>query len=479
VAVIGRRKLNSFLDAQQFMHLASAVEVAPALEIVGVAASVFFLAAADQQEGARRGQRHQLVMIVLEAGTRRVIYLYGICDVYPLSASVKLAGQAAVLQLAVETMLIKNASDPQLAGLPDVIQKEIRTISGMVEQANVAMGNNLNRLMLQENQFLQSSGINADKATLQSRFASLKLQLSAKRQEVISRRRAYELARKALAEHLNGEQRIEIATQGDLERNRSQDVIKSQLMKECMTQFRSMVKSLYSQEKVMVAQSMLVESSAATMMKQVKLKNARVLGIYISETGSGEIQYTASVAFRFGFEYTSAVSGPANITKRSSVPAYRSKAIELSENDVKAMLIRNGFYDSSRNPQARGIANDFELQQDGKVVSDRATGLMWERSGSVNYMKFADALEYVRQLNAERFAGFNDWRLPTLEEAMSLMESEKLNGDLFIDSVFDKTQGWIWTADTQSAGVAWVVYFYHGDCYGSYLTNHYYVRAVR
>lgn len=241
----------------------------------------------------------------IEAGTRRVIFLYGICDVYPLSPSVKLTGSAALLRLAVETMLIKNADDPQLARLPAVIQKEIRTIAGAAEQANLTVGSNLNRLMQQENQLLQSSGINAEKVTLQNRFAALKLQLTAKGQAVISRRRAYDLARKAFTDHLNGEQRIEIATQADLERNRSQDVIKAQLMKECLTQFRSMVKSLYSQEKATVAQSILVQSGAAGMIKQVQLKSAKVLGIYLSETGSGEIQYTASVAFRFGFEYAS------------------------------------------------------------------------------------------------------------------------------------------------------------------------------
>jgi hypothetical protein len=32
-------------------------------------------------------------------------------------------------------------------------------------------------------------------------------------------------------------------------------------------------------------------------------------------------------------------------------------------------------------------------------------------------MTFAEAEQYVRRLNGERFAGFDDWRLPTVEEA--------------------------------------------------------------
>jgi hypothetical protein len=62
---------------------------------------------------------------------------------------------------------------------------------------------------------------------------------------------------------------------------------------------------------------------------------------------------------------------------------------------------------------------------------------------------------------------------------MSLMEPKKLNGDLYIDAKFDKTQWWIWTVDKSRAGVAWVVVFDYGDCLTNYLYYDYYVRAVR
>lgn len=104
---------------------------------------------------------------------------------------------------------------------------------------------------------------------------------------------------------------------------------------------------------------------------------------------------------------------------------------------------------------------------------------MWQQSGSSEYMNYANAEKHIRDLNAKRFAGYSNSRLPTLEEAMSLMEPKK-HGNLYIDPLFDQKQTWIWTADKESAGVAGVVYFYDGFCfhypvdiYGSF------VRAVR
>ncbi|NUO78820.1 hypothetical protein HUU05_01985 [candidate division KSB1 bacterium] len=45
-----------------------------------------------------------------------------------------------------------------------------------------------------------------------------------------------------------------------------------------------------------------------------------------------------------------------------------------------------------------------------------------------------------------------------------MMESEEKNGDLYIERVFDAEQRWIWTADKQAPGAAWVVYFFYGYC---------------
>ena len=89
--------------------------------------------------------------------------------------------------------------------------------------------------------------------------------------------------------------------------------------------------------------------------------------------------------------------------------------------------------------------------------------------------------EYIQKINAETYGGYNDWRLPTLEEGMSLMEPGKKN-DLYISGQFDKSQIRIWTSDKPTASRAWYVIFINGYCFNVEFEDsiiNVYVRAVR
>ena len=155
---------------------------------------------------------------------------------------------------------------------------------------------------------------------------------------------------------------------------------------------------------------------------------------------------------------------------------FRSTPVEdLSYEAVKKMLANHDFFDRDWNKDGKGYANQFKpvTRKGKKLVVDEKSGLTWQESGSSQYMPFEQAPAYIQKLRREKYGGYSDWRLPTLEEAMSLMEPENMNGDLYIDPVFDKKQAWIWTSDRSSASSAWVVAFSYGGCGGSG------VRAVR
>ena len=105
---------------------------------------------------------------------------------------------------------------------------------------------------------------------------------------------------------------------------------------------------------------------------------------------------------------------------------------------------------------------------------------MWQQGGSAEERMFEDANNWIKELYQRKFAGFNDWRLPTLEEAMSLVERERNNDDLYIDPVFNKKQDWIWTKDLfPGEWWAWIVLFDSGRCVSDYFDSGKYVRAVR
>ena len=129
---------------------------------------------------------------------------------------------------------------------------------------------------------------------------------------------------------------------------------------------------------------------------------------------------------------------------------------------------------------------DNQYEDQGNVVVDHATGLMWQRSGSDTYMSHAKAQEYIKDLNRQQFAGYNDWRLPTIPELMSLLEPERLSNNLYIAPIFDSTQKWCWSVDLRqikgeiSTGSAWYVDFtYDGDVGCDEFNYDRYVRAVR
>jgi hypothetical protein len=128
------------------------------------------------------------------------------------------------------------------------------------------------------------------------------------------------------------------------------------------------------------------------------------------------------------------------------------------------------------------IENDFEDQ--GETVIDHTTGLMWQKSGSEKELTYKKAQIYIERLNRERFAGHNDWRLPTVPELMSLQEPKhQSNNYFYINPIFDKKQALCWSVDTISSGWSgsgWFVTF-GGTCcvLNSFLSSKYYVRAVR
>ncbi len=121
----------------------------------------------------------------------------------------------------------------------------------------------------------------------------------------------------------------------------------------------------------------------------------------------------------------------------------RSEYLEVQENDVISMLKEKGFFDSNYNPQVE-FNNEFEVMKIGQdtVIFDYATNLIWHVSvedpiiGLFRSSK-SKMNRWIDKQNKKPYAGLHNWRLPTLEEAASLLKrSKNSTNNLHITPIF-------------------------------------------
>ena len=84
------------------------------------------------------------------------------------------------------------------------------------------------------------------------------------------------------------------------------------------------------------------------------------------------------------------------------------------------------------------------------TVIDTESRLMWKRSDSMNDMEkwvnYQDSIDYTRNLSENKFAGFDNWRLPTRDEMDKLYDEtysikDKFEKDIHICDCFSPGGG--------------------------------------
>ena len=158
----------------------------------------------------------------------------------------------------------------------------------------------------------------------------------------------------------------------------------------------------------------------------------------------------------------------------------RSQYKTLTVKETREMTVKYGFFEKYYNKNGN-FRNFYEAltTNDVTVIVDNATGLIWHQGGSTDYMDYVSVKKWLEKLNNERYAGYSDWRLPTLEEALSLLEKNENSDGLFIDSIFSKEQKYIWTGDNFDEEKVWAVDLFGGDANRVPLTQEAFVRPVR
>ena len=111
------------------------------------------------------------------------------------------------------------------------------------------------------------------------------------------------------------------------------------------------------------------------------------------------------------------------------------------------------------------------------TVVDNLTGLIWTQDGNLmvtrdpgyDYNSIPDdgavlyyrALNYVTKLNDEGYLGYNDWRLPNVNEMNSLINANEPHNETWLNSrgFINAKHGSYWTSTTDAylTNFAWVV----------------------
>lgn len=115
---------------------------------------------------------------------------------------------------------------------------------------------------------------------------------------------------------------------------------------------------------------------------------------------------------------------------------------------------------------------------DAHRILDQSTGLTWQQAGSPYPLTWKQAKDYITNLNRAKPAGPGTWRLPTVDELMSIVSRPTQGVDLCLESVFDPLQKWLWSADKRSFTAAWYLSMDLGFVSWQDMTGYYYAKGV-
>ncbi|MEI6206547.1 MAG: DUF1566 domain-containing protein [Desulfuromonadales bacterium] len=124
------------------------------------------------------------------------------------------------------------------------------------------------------------------------------------------------------------------------------------------------------------------------------------------------------------------------------------------------------------------------LDNGDQTVTDRLTGLIWAKDAhpAAVSKSWQQALDYIKSLNSSKYLGYSDWRLPNVNELLSLIHKGQTYLSWLDTQGFSNVQPYgYWSGSTCPgyADYAWYVRLISGSVYTSLKGNLYDVWPVR
>ena len=114
------------------------------------------------------------------------------------------------------------------------------------------------------------------------------------------------------------------------------------------------------------------------------------------------------------------------------------------------------------------------MQENDEVVYDSKTSLSWScldsRQDLGKDISWDEAQEYVTGKNRQSLGGHVDWKIPTVQEALSLFDQDRANkdfkgGDIHIDSIFQPGAGPCTWTSSERGREAQIIFYLNGCAY--------------
>jgi serine/threonine protein kinase len=144
------------------------------------------------------------------------------------------------------------------------------------------------------------------------------------------------------------------------------------------------------------------------------------------------------------------------IRRQKSNPAASVEEIRTNPIRVSGTNAREAFHVNELWQPERYTENIFTDQTED-IVADMATGLIWQRKDTNLPVTRVEADSFIQLLNDKRKFGISTWRLPTVNELLTLLNDPRLPASRCPNDVWLEERHWYWSCDRRSENTSWYI----------------------